>query len=206
MVIEEQDNPSHEMTLAARKMGAISGIVAILAFVILYSVAAYLDSEYVFMENYLSDLGVRDGAWAFNTGVIIAGILFIVMDLTAVAPALGKGLASAVGVGLLLIAALFLIAVGVFTEDAGDVHGFVSYGFFLTMLLALGVLSYALHKNESLGKPAFYATLAAFVFGLALLPFGGTPAVETVAVLAILAWGLSMSFMLLRTASGKTVS
>lgn len=174
------------------------GLMAVTVFVTLYSVAMHLDSEYVFMENYLSDLGVREGAWAFNSGVIIAGALFILMDLLAVAPALGKGKTELATVGLLVMAAAFLICVGIFTEDAGDLHGLVSYGFFLSMLVALGVLAISLHISPSFGRPAVYITLAAFVFGLALIPFGGTPAVETLAVLAILAWGLTMSMMLLR--------
>lgn len=174
--------------------------MAVLAFVVLYSVAMYLDSEYVFMENYLSDLGVREGAWAFNSGVIIAGTLFMAMDVLAIAPLFQGGVSRAVVVGLLILAAAFLVSVGIFTEDAGDLHGFVSYGFFLTMLLALGVLCYALHARSSLGRPAVYATLSAFLFGIVLLPFGGTPMVETLAVLAILAWGLFMSLILLRSA------
>jgi len=174
------------------------GLLAVSVFVILYSVAMHLDTEYVFMENYLSDLGVREGAWAFNSGVIIAGALFILMDLLAVAPALGKGKTQSASVVLLVVAAAFLVSVGIFTEDAGDLHGFVSYGFFLCMLVALGVLAFALHISPSFGRPAVYITLAVFVFGLALIPFGGTPEVETLAVLGILTWGAIMSLMLLR--------
>lgn len=192
--------------MTTRRAGALCGLAAVLAFVALYSVAMHLDTEYVFMENYLSDLGVREGACVFNSGVIVSGLLFIVMDVLAVAPALGRGRAATISVGLLVLAAAFLVGVGVFTEDAGDLHGFVSYGFFLTMLVAFGALSYVLYRDGSLGRPALIATLAALVFGLALLPFGGTPAVETLAVLAILAWGLFMSVMLLRAASDENAT
>ncbi len=186
------------MSQGTRRIGALCGLAAVLVFIALYSVAMYLDSEYVFMENYLSDLGVREGAWAFNSAVIVAGVLFMAMDVLAVAPALGKGMPMSASVGLLVLAAAFLVSVGIFTEDAGDIHGIVSYGFFLSMLVALGVLTLALHISPTFGRLAVYITLAAFVFGLALIPFGGTPAVETLAVLAILAWGLVMSLMLLR--------
>lgn len=191
------------MTRSTRRAGAICGLVAVLVFVILYSVAMSLDSEYVFFENYLSDLGVREGAWAFNSGVIIAGTLFIIMDVLAVAPALGRGRAAAASVMLLVLAAAFLIGVGVFTEDAGDLHGLVSYGFFLTMLVAFGALSYVLYRGFVLGRPAFISTLVAFIFGVSLLPFGGTPEVETLAVLGILAWGLAMSLILFGAASDE---
>ncbi len=197
-VISGQGNQASGMSRRTRLLGAVCGLLAVSAFVILYSVAMHLDNEYVFMDNYLSDLGVSEGAWAFNSGVIISGALFILMDLLAIAPALGKGKTQWASVALLLVAAGFLISVGIFTEDAGDLHGFVSYGFFLSMLVALGALAFALHISPSFGRPVVYVTLAAFVFGLALIPFGGTPEVETLAVLGILTWGSVMSLVLLR--------
>jgi len=186
------------MTPAARRIGALAGIAAVLVFLVMYGVAMYLDTEYVFMENYLSDLGVKEGAWAFNSGAITAGILFMAMDVLAVAPALGGGGPARGSVGLLMVAAAFLVSVGIFTENAGDLHGVVSYGFFLTMLAALGALTYVLRGNGLLGRPAFVVTLASFIFGMLLIPFGGTPPVETLAVIAIMVWGLFMAVTLLR--------
>src|SRR5512136_550031 len=48
-----------------QKAAVLCGIVAVVAFLALYVIAMSLDSTYVFGKNYLSDLGVSNGAWAF---------------------------------------------------------------------------------------------------------------------------------------------
>ena len=189
---------SNGMRFQRQTIGLLCGFVAIASFVVLYATAVWLDTKYVFGENYLSDLGVREGAWAFNAGVIIAGALFVPFALLGIRPSLGRTGIDVVSVALMVIAGLFLVSIGIFTEDAGDLHGFVSYGFFLTMLFSLGFLSYSFHRSGPNGRTRAIVALAAFVLGLALLPFGGTPLVETIAVLSILVWGLLVGLLLLR--------
>jgi len=53
------------------------GILAPIVFLIFYLVAWSLSPWYDFGGNYLSDLGVGEGAWAFNTGAVVAGLLAI---------------------------------------------------------------------------------------------------------------------------------
>lgn len=193
------------MGFNTRKLTPALGLLAVAWFLAMYSVAMSLDSVYVFGENYLSDLGVGEGAWAFNSGVIGAGALFILFDISAVAPALGRGRVQGTAVSLLVLAAGFLVCVGIFTEDAGDLHGIVSYGFFLTMLVALGVLTLSLSRSKALGQSGTYVTLALFVFGLALIPMGGDPLPETLAVLGIIGWGAFLSLLLLLKGSGRRI-
>ncbi len=187
------------MKTVSQKVGITCGLVAIVSFVALYAIAMSLDSSYAFGKNYLSDLGVSDGAWAFNSGVIIAGALFVPFALFGFRPALGKGTLSLICVVLMAIAGLFLIGIGIFTEDAGDTHGVVSYGFFLTMLVTLGLVAYALYRSKSLGRFGYLVTFAMFLFGLAMLPMGGSPLSETLAVLGILLWGLLIGIALFIT-------
>lgn len=175
----------------------LSGPLAVAVFLILYSVAMSLDPGYVFGENYLSDLGVSEGAWAFNSGVIIAGLLFLPFAFLGVRPGLGPSRTDSAAVGLMMVAGMFLVSIGIFTEDSGDLHGIVSYGFFLTMLVVLGLLGYCFDKSGPAGRPRAVITLVAFVMGLSLLPLGGTPLVETIAVLSILVWGLVVGLLLL---------
>jgi hypothetical membrane protein len=185
------------MKSVSQKVGIACGLVAVVSFVALYMVAMSLDSSYAFGKNYLSDLGVGDGAWSFNSGVIIAGALFVPFTLFGLRPALGKGALSMICVILMVVSGLFLIGIGIFTEDAGDTHGVVSYGFFLTMLVTLGLVAYALYQSKSLGSFGYLVTLVIFLFGLAMLPMGGNPLSETLAVLGILLWGLSIGIALL---------
>lgn len=189
----------------AHKLTPTLGLVAVIWFLAMYIIAISQDTGYMFGENYLSDLGVGEGGWAFNSGVIGAGLLFILFDITAVAPALGKGRLHLFAVSLLVLAAAFLVCVGIFTEDAGDLHGVVSYGFFLTMLVALGVLTWSLKVSKLLGRLGAYATLVVFAFGVALLPMGGDPLSETLAVLGIVGWGAFLSVLLLLKGFGRHV-
>ncbi|HEX7392387.1 MAG TPA: DUF998 domain-containing protein [Thermoplasmata archaeon] len=193
------------MGFNTRKLTPALGLLAVAWFLAMYSVAMSLDSVYVFGENYLSDLGVGEGAWAFNSGVIGAGVLFILFGRSAVAPALGRGRVQKVAVSLLVLAAAFLVCVGIFTEDAGDLHGIVSYGFFLTMLVALGVLTWSLMTSKALGRSGAYTTLAVFIFGIALLPMGGDPLSETLAVLGMVGWGALLSALLLLKEHGRRI-
>lgn len=184
------------MKSSSQKAGVACGFVAIASFVILYSIAMSLDHGYIFGKNYLSDLGISDGAWAFNAGIIIAGILFVPFGVLGLRPALGDGLLSMICAVLISIAGAVLVCVGIFTEDVGDLHKAVSYGFFLTMLAALGVIAYALYKSRLLGSLGYLVTLVMFLVGLALLPMGGSPLSETLAVLGILLWGLLIGIAL----------
>jgi len=175
------------------------------AFLVLYMIAMSLDSTYVFGKNYLSDLGVSNGAWAFNAALILAGVLIIPFSVLGLGQALGDTIWAVISKVMLVISALFLVSVGVFTEDAGDIHGVVSYGFFLTMLVAFVFVALALHDTQYLGQSGYGFTLLVFVFGLILLPMGGDPLSETVAVLGIIVWGLVMASILLRKMSGKSI-
>jgi len=188
-----------------QKAAVLSGLVAVVSFLVLYMIAMSLDSTYVFGKNYLSDLGVSDGAWAFNAALILTGLLLMPFSVLGLGPALGDTKWALIGKIVLAIAALFLVSIGLFTEDAGDIHGVVSYGFFLTMLVAFVFVALALHKTQYLGQSGYGFTLLVFVFGLILLPMGGDPLSETVAVLGIIVWGLVMVCLLLLKMSGKSI-
>jgi hypothetical membrane protein len=188
-----------------QKAAVLCGLGAVAAFLVLYMIAMSLDSTYVFGRNYLSDLGVSDGAWAFNTSLVLTGLLLIPFSVLGLGPALGDTKWALISKIVLTIAALFLVSVGVFTEDAGDIHGVVSYGFFLTMLVAFVFVTKALYKSKYLGKSGYGFTLLVLVFGLILLPMGGDPLSETVAVLGIIVWGLVMGSILLLKMFGRSV-
>jgi len=188
-----------------QKAAVLCGLVAVALFLVLYMIAMSLDSTYVFGKNYLSDLGVSDGAWAFNAAVILTGLLLIPFSVLGLGPALGSTIWAVTSKIVLVIAALFLVSVGVFTEDAGDIHGVVSYGFFLTMLVAFAFIVLALHRTKYLGESGYGFTLLVLIFGLILLPMGGDPLSETLAVLGIIIWGFIMGCLLKLKMSGKSI-
>lgn len=186
------------MRCELRRAGEACGIAGPVAFLALYAIAMAGDPEYTFFRNYLSDLGVGRAAWAFNSAVIIAGALTFPFVLLGLRPALGSGILVDLGSTMALGGATFLILVGVFTEDFDPEHYIVSVGFFTSMLVALGLLSWSLHMSNALGRPATHITEGAFALGVVLMAFGFIPETETVAVLAIVAWALAMAVILLR--------
>jgi hypothetical membrane protein len=188
-----------------QKVAVLCGLGAVAAFLILYMIAMSLDSTYVFGKNYLSDLGVSNGAWAFNAALILTGLLLTPFSVLGLGPALGDTMWAMISKIMLVIAALFLISIGVFTEDAGDIHGVVSYGFFLTMLVSYVFVTKALYKSKYLGKSGYGSTLLIFVFGVGIIPMGGNPLSETLAVLGIIVWGLVMGCLLMLKMSGRSV-
>jgi hypothetical membrane protein len=186
------------MALTRERVGIYAGLLAPTVFLILYSVAAVGDPEYEFFTDYLSDLGVGKMALLFNMAVLVAGGLTIPFALLALRPALDGGIAAISGVMLTVVAAVFLMLVGVFTWDFPDIHNIVTMGFFLSMLAALFCYSWTLHFSHSLGRPITEFTKFMTALDILLFVFGFNPQTETVAVFIIVVWGLVVAATLLR--------
>ncbi len=165
-------------------------------FIVLYVAAMSLDSGYVFGKNYLSDLGLSEGANEFNAGLIVAGALYVLFSVFGFGPTLGANWLGRLSTGLMILSAVLLISIGIFTENSGDIHRVISYSFFLETLVTVAVVDFALLRTRALGTYGVAVTTASLIFGLALLPFGGTPLVETLAVLDIISWGILVSVRL----------
>jgi len=181
------------MRAISTKAGIASGFVGLSVFLAMYSIAMASDSEYTFFENYLSDLGVGPGAWAFNSGVIIAGALLALFAVFGLGRVMGEGRLARAATVLLALCGVFLIGIGVFNEDVEPYHYIFSVSYFLTFFFALIVVSASLYVTRALRRFGVITSVCASVFGLLLLPMGGNPQSETLAVLAMVAWGLLMS-------------
>ena len=103
-------------------------------------------------RNALSDLGIAPGsAPFFNLGLILAGLLVVAYG-HGLAQTLSRRLGKAAGLWL-SIAGLALALIGVFPEDCGDIHYYVSVAFFVNIPLALIALgaSLATQRQRRLG-------------------------------------------------------
>jgi hypothetical membrane protein len=185
------------MTNSHRRVGSICGLAGPLCFLVLYGVAVANDPSYDFFENYLSDLGVGPAAWAFNSAVILAGALTVPFALLAVRPALGTAFPVTLAVTFTMVGGVFLVLVGILTEDYGDAHYYVSVGFFMSMLVALALYSWALTSHHVLGEAVTWLTYCVTALGFVLTAMGFDPQTETVAVLSIVIWGLVVASSLL---------
>jgi hypothetical membrane protein len=159
-------------------------------FLLLYAIAATQDPEYTFLDDYLSDLGVGPGAWAFNSALMLTGSMLFLFSVFGMTPLLPARPVYRAGGALLALAGMLLVSVGIFTEDAGDTHLFLSYAFFLIVLASFGVLTVAMYRDRPLGALAFYLTGGLCIVGLTMvLALGANPFTETMAVMLIVVWG-----------------
>lgn len=188
-----------------RKLGIAMAIVAVAEFSILYVVAILLDGEYVFGRDYLSDLGVGRGAWAFNSALIITGFLLSCFAYFGLGRLLAADIVGRAATHLLEIDGIILVGVGVFPEDAHPYHYIFSISFFGTFLLVAIGMTAAFHRTRVLGDLGSLASGVAAAFGLLLLPMGGDPLSETLAVLAIIGWGLVIACAALAKEYGKAI-
>ncbi len=109
------------MSRDIRFYGAVCGIIAPIIWLIFYLIAWSQSPWYEFGGHYLSDLGVGEGAWAFNTGAVIAGYLAIPFSI-GLWVTLRPGWLPLVGSAVGIVTGILLMCIGIFTEDYGSLH------------------------------------------------------------------------------------
>ena len=193
------------MSVRSNRLWLSLGIIAPSIFLVLYSIAMASDANYTFGKNYLSDLGVGPGAWAFNSALVITGLMLVLFSIMGVRPLLGSLTISKVAAALLAIDGALLTCIGIFTEDFDPEHYIFSVAFFLTFLLTVFLMVVTLWKTKALGTFGYYFSAVIVALGLVLLPMGGDPFSETVAVFSIIVWGMGISAAALLKESGRNI-
>ena len=133
----------------------ISGFAGIVAPVIAVSCIFVAIANYplfVWTDNALSDLGVKEGlaSLSFNSGLVIGGILALVFASGLVGlffeSKMGK-----FGAVLFSASSLFLTCIGLFNESYGSIHLFVSVAFFTLMPVSMLFLmsAFALREEQA---------------------------------------------------------
>jgi len=179
-----------------RRAGSWCGLAGSSIFLIAWVIAIATTPGYNFGGQWVSDLGVGAGASFFNAGAIVAGILSIPFALT-LAIVLRPSRLGIMGSASLALAGIFLVGVGIFTENAGEAHWIVSISFFSLALIATILLAYPLSRSASMGpwSGQFTATIVLIGAGFVAL-YGMGPLAETVAVLLIAFWSLAIAWKL----------
>jgi hypothetical membrane protein len=175
--------------------GALCGILAPIVFLVFYLVAVIQSPSYVFGEHFLSDLGVAEGAWAFNTGVVMVGILSIPFCL-GLWYSLRPGWLLLIGSVVGIAAGVLLIGVGIFTEHYGDLHFTVSVLFFAFAAFFQISLAYPLIRNPKTKTTGWAVTILMLITVLIAGGFIPTPLLETIAVFEILIWTLVVALQI----------
>ncbi|MCX6816110.1 MAG: DUF998 domain-containing protein [Candidatus Aenigmarchaeota archaeon] len=172
------------------KAGSTAGFLGSIVFIFLTLFAAYNYPGYSIFINYLSDLGVGNNIF-FNLGCIISGlsILLLANALYRKFPErIGK-----LGAVIFLLSGIFLIGVGVFTENSGLIHLLCAVIFFALAAVAIILLGIIMGREN---KKMYFLSVIVVLCIAAFLPLGLTPLIEHIAVAAIILWTLCISYFI----------
>ena len=146
------------------------------------------DPSFVPFSSYLSDLGVGPGARAFNAALVTAGLLTVPFAVLGLWPAMRRSVSAALATASLCLVGAFTVLVGLYTEDAPEMHFNVSLGVFISMAAAAVLTWWTLRIDHPLGRWVTELTQAVGIFAAFLLILLGHPFFETLFVLAAFAW------------------
>ncbi len=176
-------------------LAGLCGIAAPAAALSCIFLAVSMSPWFSWSANALSDLGVGEAAWVFNSGLMTGGILTMVFAAGLLVAFRGRTLGR-VGAVLLFFDAVALFGIGLFSEAAGAIHGYFSIAFFVLLPLALFLLGASMVRAGS-RKFGFF-TLSAGI--LAVLPwtFGwdGVAVPEAISALAASVWNVAQGVKL----------
>ncbi|MFQ5871065.1 MAG: DUF998 domain-containing protein [Candidatus Geothermarchaeales archaeon] len=185
------------------KLAGVCGIVGPVVALSLVLLAVASSPWFTWEGNALSDLGVREAAVLFNSGVIFAGILNFFFAV-GVRVSLKKTLLTNVGTIVLIAGGASLALVGIFTESTPAIHSAVSLGYFVIFPVALIIVGAGLARGEAkaFGPITVLAGIAALVaiFGTAQF-YEGLAIPEILEALILAAWSVSMGARLLTQTS-----
>jgi len=128
--------------LARKKWLGLAGLCGAAALVVALSLiflAISLSPWFSWSANALSDLGVGEAAWVFNSGLMAGGILTMVFAAGLFVTLKGRALGR-VGSVFLFFDAVALFGIGLFSEAAGDIHSYFSVAFFVLFPISLFLL------------------------------------------------------------------
>ena len=189
------------------KISGIAGIITpVVAFAcILLAIASY--PQFSWVENALSDLGVKPGLTAplFNYGLIVSGFLALVFA-TGLFKFLRQRILGKIGVFIFILGTLALIAIGIFPENISPTHYYVSVAFFVFLPVSMLVLVAAFLLVRKV-KMALFTLLVAIVavapwilyFSIRFVPGVAIP--EAISALSASTWAIVLGYRMVKQAS-----
>jgi hypothetical membrane protein len=155
--------------MSSSKFVRFSGLIGIIApiFGLLAVVASTsLWEDFSWSQNALSDIGVSpvsSAAYVFNYSLILVGILNFIFTLGFV-KAYAKNALSYLGGIILIGGGGSLSLVGVFTKEYGDLHSYVSFGYFVLFPIAMILVGIAFRRMNM--QTRGYASILAGIIAL----------------------------------------
>ena len=181
------------------KLSGLCGIIGPISALFLIFLAINQAQWFSWTNNSLSDLGVSEVSYLFNSAVIFAGILNFFFAL-GVKRIFGQDRFSKVGIIILLLGGTSLGLVGVFTEESPVIHNLVAMGYFVLFPVALILLGFSLRRID--GNYGVFTVLSGVlalggIFGLSSF-YVGLAIPEIVEAIVLALWTISMGIKLYR--------
>lgn len=131
------------------KIAGLCGVVAPPITILIILIAIYCSPWFKWTENALSDLGVYDNtAVLFNSSLIFCGVLTFIFAL-GLRKFFGAHLLGRVGAVTFILATIALCGIGIFPENVGALHFYLSIAFFVLLPISLFHLGFALIKERA---------------------------------------------------------
>jgi len=182
------------------KFALLCGMITPIISLSFITVAIAYTPQFNWFTWALSDLGVHQAAFIFNSGLIIGGIL-ATMFAVGLMQILRKKILGFLGTFTLVLSSINLCAVGVFPESAGRIHFYVSLAFFVLLAISLLFIGASLIRESSqryLGLFTILTVVAGSVAALAV-PHEGMAIPEMIGALAGSVWAVVLSVTFLET-------
>lgn len=126
------------------KVGFFGPLIALITI----AVAILLSPGFTWPGNALSDLGHYTradlgpykliGAIVFNSGLIVTGLVMLYFTYKIIKKTID--MPTKVGFIPLMVALVFLISIGIFSENFGEIHFWVSVGFFFSFPFSMWIM------------------------------------------------------------------
>jgi hypothetical membrane protein len=188
-----------------QKIGAATGLATpIVAFTcILISIASW--SEFSWIDNALSDLGVAPGFTApvFNFGLTAAGVLAFCFAALGIYSFLSTRLSGKVGAAVFAAATVALTCIGIFNENFSPTHYIVSVAFFSLAPIGLFILTYAFWRSSQRGLAALSIVIGLiaaipWILQLTINYVTNVAIPETISAAAVSVWAVVLSVKILK--------
>jgi len=189
------------------KISGVSGVLAPIVAFTFISLAIVYSPQFSWTGNALSDLGVVEGVTAvlFNSGLIIGGILAIIFA-SGLFVFLRNRVLGRIGAFIFTLAALALVAIGIFTENFGRIHYYVSVAFFMFAPISMLIICATFFVMEKV-KMGLFTFLTAIIvalvwvlqFAMRYVPNVAIP--ETISALLASTWSIVLGFQMLKQGS-----
>lgn len=162
-----------------QRMFGLFGMLAPLVGLGVILISSLMLPWFSWQDNYISDIGGHPESsflWTthgvpsviFNFGLVAAGFLGILFGFGFRKSALARGISGGLGAVFLIMGAVALVGIGLFTETTGSLHTFFFITFFILVGLAFMFISLALFRSGE--RRLGLLCLFLLIFGLCALP------------------------------------